>query len=111
MSDERKRLRKVEGLNAFNAFELFTLGYDDYLAARILLRGGMFVQGASMAATAVEKYLKGLTVMRGGKRFKGHITASLVKSVNNYFPKMFDKINRDFVLFLSRAYDMRYYDS
>jgi hypothetical protein len=44
-----------------------TAGFDDYLASRVLLNNLLLTQGAILASTAIEKYIKALMIIFGNE--------------------------------------------
>ena len=48
--------------------EFLGAAFDDYLAARVLLLTRLPLQGAVLASTAIEKYLKAVLAFRRQKR-------------------------------------------
>lgn len=85
------------------------IGYQDYLGARLLLINGLLKQGTGLAATAVEKFLKGVILIKGNK-CKGHLGENLIRAVKNQQPQLYDSLNIDFIRFLKKAYKLRYTD-
>lgn len=83
-------------------------GIGDYVAARILLEHKMLLQGATLACTAVEKYLKYIYIFEGLK-LKGHLnnlSQIKLKEISSKF-----KINLDFLKLLQIIYQVRYIDN
>ena len=76
MPVDKKKLRRDPKLSTAAAGKigqgLFILGYRDYIAARFLLTHDFLFQGAMLASTAVEKYLKAVLVSQGLKA-RGHL--------------------------------------
>lgn len=70
---------------------------------------GLLPQGVGMAATAVEKCLKGVLLIKGN-RCNGHLEKNLINAIKNQQPKLYDDLNVDFIKFLRKAYKLRYYD-
>lgn len=85
------------------------LGYADYIAARLLLNNEMFLQGASMASTALEKYLKGYGITQGHS-LKGHIGPEFVKLIKKRVG-LPPYVSEEFLEFLGQCYLLRYFDS
>lgn len=85
------------------------LGYQDYLSARLLLLNGFLPQGTGLAATAVEKMLKGVILIKGN-RCKGHLEKNLFNAIKNQQPNLYNDLNIDFIKFLKKAYKLRYHD-
>jgi HEPN domain-containing protein len=74
--------------NIVKVFHWIRWGNSDYLASRSLLVGRMLVQGASLANTAVEKYLKGLCAQLGVEIPKSHKVKSIYASVKKHAPQL-----------------------
>lgn len=84
------------------------LALDDYRAARLLLRQGLIAQGATIAATAVEKELRAVLALKGVFTKKMHLCPRLLALVFQHFPQLKGAIDEDFVKFLGKAFDLRY---
>ena len=97
------------GVNVKNFFEL---GYSDYLSARFLLNNDFMEQGAAMASTAIEKYIKGVFAIEG-KKAKFHLdNYKKLKGISSQTKiNIFSKLDESFLLILSRAYKLRYWDN
>ena len=103
------RSTKIKPLNASASAKIgvsyYVSGFQDYLGARILLNSGLLLQGATLASTAVEKYLKAYLAAQELRAF-GHL--------NNWPDTLFDKLNtelllnRDFLKLLQIVYELRY---
>lgn len=83
------------------------LAHQDYLASRFLLCNGFLAQGASLAATAVEKYLKAVLVLKGFFT-KKHLESALIKALQDHHPSLYQAIDQDFIKFLKRSFKLRY---
>jgi len=83
------------------------LALDDYRAARLLLRQGLIAQGATVAATAVEKELKAILALKNIYT-KKHLDSGLLRLVCEHFPKLNGFVNADFIKFLGKAFNLRY---
>jgi len=82
---------------------------EDYVAARTLLLDGLVVQGAALANTAVEKYLKGVCELSNiSFRGLGHDVSRLNDLLNGHGVTL--GLNADFLEFLHKAYQLRYPD-
>lgn len=88
-------------------FNYLGLAHRDYLAGRHLLRNGFLENGAMLASTAVEKYLKAVIGVHGMSR-EDHLCSSLYKLVQKCQPSLYDDLDMDFVKFLEKAYRLRY---
>jgi hypothetical protein len=87
-----------------------TAGFDDYLASRVLLNNLLLTQGAILASTAIEKYIKALMIIFGNESH-GHLKKSHWNSLRNYSPKIYNQINKDFLKLCQKCYKLRYLDS
>lgn len=83
------------------------LAQSDYLAARHLLRTDYLEQGAMLAATAAEKYLKAVIGV-GGMDNGDHLSGTLYKLVQRCQPELHAAMDKDFLKFLEKAYKLRY---
>jgi len=84
------------------------LALDDYRAARLLLRQGLIAQGATIAATAVEKELKAVLALKEVFTKKKHLDPSLLALAIKHFPQLKGAISEDFIKFLGKAFNLRY---
>jgi hypothetical protein len=113
MSKRKKNTSKKKSSNPERvqpALEFTGLGFDDYIGARTLLIDGQPLQGAVLAATAVEKYIKAFGAMRGNV-LEGHLQKAHINFLRNYQPKLYAALNPEFFPFLDRCYELRYTDS
>jgi HEPN domain-containing protein len=81
----------------------------DYLSARLLLLQGLLVQGAALANTAIEKYLKAVFCHAQVKIPHGHAIDALYAKVKAIGPTNLD-LNESFLRLLRKAYKLRYPD-
>jgi HEPN domain-containing protein len=97
---QEERIVREEGL--------LWLGWADrdYIGARQLLLSGLLVQGASLAATAIEKYLKTFFVLRDLPFPKSHDPLALYKQLG-FETRILDT---EFLSVLTKAYSLRYPD-
>jgi HEPN domain-containing protein len=79
----------------------------DYLAARQLLLSRFLVQGAALANTALEKYLKAVLTFARKDVPRTHDPASLYKSLASATDLT---LNPEFLATLSKSYALRYPD-
>lgn len=87
------------------------LADNDYLASRLLLLNGLLVQGAILANTAIEKYLKMVhTIKCFDFPYKRGNEAHNTKYLNSNLIKkgVTLNLNEDFLSILIKAYQMRY---
>jgi hypothetical protein len=83
------------------------LGFKDYSAARVLINAGKLLEGAALASTAVEKFIK---VLLGSRRMemRGHLEEGGVDEIMQSLA--LPELNGDFLRLLARAYRLRYLD-
>jgi HEPN domain-containing protein len=79
----------------------------DYLGARILLVQGLLIQGAALANTALEKYLKAVCCHSGMKIPHGHAVDVLYSKVVGHNPTNL-ALNESYLRLLRKAYKLRY---
>ena len=82
---------------------------QDYIAARILLLRGLAVQGAALANTAIEKYLKAICAL-SGIPYGGvdHDVSRLNGLLYSRGVRL--ELNPKFLRFLNKSYKLRYPD-
>jgi HEPN domain. len=96
------------------ATNLIHAGYLDYIAARFLLNNDFIIQGATLASSAVEKYLKAVLVLTTGSSKKIHLDRfaelkdAFKDSSHNDLLNHLDDI---FLEILGKIYRFRYYDN
>jgi HEPN domain-containing protein len=100
-------LHTVSGDQARTILHWLTWADNDYLAARRLLLDGLLVQGASLANTAIEKYLKALVVFQSKAAVRGHNPLGIYKRVRKNSSL---QLNESFLCLLEKSYKMRYPD-
>jgi HEPN domain-containing protein len=83
------------------------LAFEDYIAARLLLRNGLLSQGVAVASTAVEKQLKALLAFHGVFT-KRHLDPSLLAKVKKVEPELGTSLNTDFIKYLGKGFTLRY---
>lgn len=101
------KLLKLAGDKALTILHWLTWADNDYLASRRLLLDGLLVQGASLANTAIEKYLKALIVFQNKEVARGHNPTALYKEVKKNSSLQLDEA---FLGLLEKSYRMRYPD-
>ena len=103
---------RVRGVNPRDAKHFQMLGFRDYEAARRLLLSDLLLQGATLASTALEKYLKCLLAIKGS-RINLHLDAAekFIKGFEQKGIDIFSDLDPVFVETLSKAYRLRYYDT
>jgi hypothetical protein len=62
--------------------EYLNLAFKDYIAARMLLNNNMLLQGAGLASSAIEKYLKAYALF-AGKPLRRHLDPEFIESLKN----------------------------
>jgi len=97
----------IAGDQARLTLHWLTWADNDYVAARRLLLDGLLVQGASLANTAIEKYLKALLVFQNKKVIHGHKPLSVYQEVRRNGSL---RLNESFLGLLEQSYEMRYPD-
>ena len=97
------------GSQSINAILWVGWADQDYVAARILLLRGLVVQGAALANTAVEKYLKAVCAL-SGIPYDGvdHDVCRLNGLLHHHGIKL--ELNAKFLRFLNKSYKLRYPD-
>src|SRR5262249_53383373 len=70
----------------------------------------LVLQGAILASTAVEKYLKAILAFRGNTS-EGHLKRAHLRAVSNFDPRLYSSLNESFLLLLSKCYKLRYPDT
>ena len=97
-----------------NAINLTNAAYDDYLASRFLLNNGFALQGATLASTAIEKYLKALLTCQGVSFSRVHLD-NLVKLEAAFAATPFHAIltffDQNFLTVITTVYSFRYLDN
>lgn len=83
------------------------IGYQDYIASRVLLRKGLLLQGAVLASTAVEKNFKAFLAAKGIQAF-GHLSDWSSTRLKQLASEL--ELNADFLLLLQIVYRTRYLD-
>lgn len=83
--------------------------YKDYIAARVLLLADLLPQGAVLASTTIEKYMKAILAFRGNASH-GHLKAAQFNSLKNFDAELGKQINGEFIALLQKSYQLRYLD-
>jgi HEPN domain-containing protein len=84
-------------------------GDRDYIGARQLLIAGRLVQGASLATTSVEKYLKARLALLDSRVARSHDVSILYGHLLGAGSNL--RLDGRFLAYLNRAYELRYPDS
>lgn len=110
MKKTKKKSRSTSDPNRTTAIiDFLSLGFKDYLAARVLLNSGLPLQGAVLASTAIEKHVKALLAIRG-ETSTGHLQKAHFNSLKNFLPHVYAKLSPSFLEFLQKVYILRYTD-
>ncbi|MEX3839788.1 hypothetical protein [Paraburkholderia sp. BR10882] len=99
--------RAVRPEHAERVVRFLSDGFSDYIAARVLLLQGLLQQGAILASTALEKYLKA-TMASHGDESHGHLKKAHWATVRNKYPELFSLMNESFLKLCQKCYDLRY---
>jgi len=84
--------------------------YSDYIAARVLLNNCLLTQGAILASTAIEKYIKTLLALNGNISH-GHLKNSHKTALENLAPEIYNAVDKEFLDLCQHCYAIRYKDS
>ena len=84
--------------------------YTDYLAARVLLNNRLLKQGAVLASSSLEKYLKAQLGLFGNKSH-GHLNSAHWNSLKNKSNGIYRKIDKGFMELCIKCYQLRYTES
>lgn len=103
-----RRVIKVTGKEARMLLHWLTWADADYLAARRLLTDGLLLQGAALANTAIEKYLKALLSLHGEKVVRVHDPLLIYRKVKECGSSL--ELDEKFLELLGKSYRMRYPD-
>lgn len=101
------RDKQVKQENARRVIRFLDDGFNDYVAARVLLLNALLQQGAILASTAVEKYLKAMLATHGNESH-GHLKKAQWSAVRNKYPDLFAKLNVSFLELCEKCYSLRY---
>lgn len=106
--NHQRQFKSKKNTRSVNNF--LNVAYKDYLAARLLINARLLVQGAILASTSVEKYIKAISAMRGNE-CPGHLKQKHFNVIKNYDEKLYDSLNLDFLKLLIKVYKLRYIDN
>jgi len=101
-------------MQAEKAINFFLLAYQDYIASRFLLNNCYYMQGLTLASSAVEKYFKGMLCILGREPKRVHLDKiNVLKSAfeGTEIYGLLDYLDSAFLEVLSKAYQFRYYDN
>lgn len=107
MMKQPKTVHQLERVKQINEF--LDVAYKDYVAARVLLLADLLPQGAVLASTAIEKYIKAILAFRGNVSH-GHLKAAQFNALKNFDPQLGQQINAQFIDLLHKSYRLRYLD-
>ncbi len=99
---------KAHGKHGVQITQWLNWADEDYLAARAMLLRGFVMQGAMLANTAVEKYLKTGLLARNQSFRNSHDVARLYEQLQATGST--PQVNVDFLGMLGKAYRLRYPD-
>lgn len=94
---------------AKKVIDFLNTGYDDYIASRVLLNAGLLSQGAILASTSIEKYIKAFLAIRGNES-RGHLKQAHWNALKNYSERIYEQIDFDFLELCQKSYKLRYFD-
>lgn len=103
----------MENPHIVRASQFLIQGYDDYIAARVLLNKGYNLQGATLAATSVEKYFKAILNALSIQIGKLHLSrlGEIRKAFESTdYKELFNYLDDTFLGILSEVYAFRYLD-
>ena len=69
---DKKIRRAAKSAKPLKIIDFLQAAFDDYIAARVLIRAGLLPQGAILASTAIEKYCKTVLAFQGQSN-PGHL--------------------------------------
>lgn len=107
---DKKTRRAAKSAKPFKIIEFLLAAFDDYLAARVLIRAELLSQGAILASTAIEKYCKTILAFQG-QSSRGHLKTAHWNCLRSFDPKLYKTFNTEFFKFLQKCYDLRYPDN
>jgi HEPN domain-containing protein len=98
----------VTGTRAAETLDWLSWGDSDYVAARRLLLDDLLVQGAALANTALEKYLKAVFAISQQRIPRIHDPLRLYVEIKSAGGTL--SLDESFLALLVKAYDLRYPD-
>lgn len=106
MSGQYEPIKPSEPVN------FFAQAYDNYLSARLLLNKRRFIDGHILAQFSIEKYMKGLLLLKG-QRFFGHDLTEThwLADFHEMFPTLRAWLSTEFLTYLGNAFRLRYWDN
>src|SRR5690606_26995189 len=79
--------------------------FDDYIASSILFNSGMLTQACCLANTSIEKHFKAFVDFKGNTIKAKHNLEKLLPSVKSFDSDLFNKLNIEFLLELTKIYE------
>jgi hypothetical protein len=97
------------------ALSLLSLGYNDYIAARVLLNKHYPLQGLTLASSAIEKYFKVILALHGNTKKDMGVHLDRLDKLKALLIASYSDItvhfDERFLNLLAKAYKARYYDN
>jgi len=109
-SNKKIKTKTKNEVNIQNISGYLSMSFNDYIAARILINRNKLIQGCILANTAIEKYFKALMEAQGTKSFGQHDLTKQLPFIKNQYPRIYKKLNIDFLNQLTKIYKSRYLD-
>lgn len=112
MENEIATKRKITNIELKKIVGLKSMAYNDYIAARVLLQGGLLHQAVFFINTCIEKELKAYLFAFNINVKLNHDTEKLfneVLKIENV--KWTDKINKEFIQVINKIYKSRYFET
>jgi HEPN domain-containing protein len=106
MSFKKKILPRKQGTKVLH---FLSAAFTDYIAARVLLNSGLLLQGAVLASTSLEKYLKAIMALHGNES-RGHLKKAHWNALKNHSTALYEKLNQAFLQLCQKCYRLRYTD-
>ena len=103
--------KPLELKQALKILGFLKTGYDDYLAARILINHNLLLQGVFMANTAIEKHLKAILIYKGDNFKFTHKTTALLEEIKEFDDKLYQQFDIPYLALIEQCYQLRYIDS
>ena len=107
---DKKTRRAAKSAKPLKIIDFLQAAFDDYIAARVLIRAGLLPQGAILASTAIEKYCKTVLAFQG-QSSPGHLKTAHWNCLRGFDPKLYKTFNEEFFIFLQKCYTLRYPDA
>lgn len=107
---DKKNTSKVQSANRLIVVDFLQAAFDDYLAARVLIRSKLLPQGVVLASTAIEKYCKAVLAAQG-QSSPGRLKLAQWNCLQDFDAAGYTTFNKEFFLFLQKCFKLRYPDS